>query len=111
METLRAEAVAAGTPLLPSAQVVSKVLSQCSRNSSSNDTFLKSAGMPDCSSRSRSRGEDVVRSQLTAEAESSVVLQEQMEVTRKENATTMIVPEAKSCIGCCHPTAVQQPQR
>jgi len=81
MEALRAEAVAAGTPPLSSAQVVSKVLSQCS----STDTFLKNAGIPDCSSRSRSCGEDALHSQLDAEKEGSAVLQEQMEVLKKES--------------------------
>ncbi|KAF8675282.1 hypothetical protein HU200_047845 [Digitaria exilis] len=56
MEALRAEAVAAGTPPLLSGQVVSKLLAQ----GSSNGTFLKNAGILDCSSRSCSRGEDAI---------------------------------------------------
>ncbi|KAF8719961.1 hypothetical protein HU200_024728 [Digitaria exilis] len=69
MEVVRAEVVAK-TPPLPSAQVVSRVLLQ----GSSNDTFLKNAGVPDCSSRSHSSGEDVLCSQLAAEKKGSAAL-------------------------------------
>jgi len=41
METMRAQAVADGQAPLPSAEVVSKVLLQCS----SNNTFLKNVGL------------------------------------------------------------------
>ena len=48
METMRAQAVADGQAPLPSAEVVSKVLSQ----NSSNNTFLKNAGLSTPSSKS-----------------------------------------------------------
>ncbi|KAF8781332.1 hypothetical protein HU200_000550 [Digitaria exilis] len=54
MEALRAEAVIAGTPPLPSAHIVSRVLWQ----GSSNDTFLENASIADYSLRSRSCGEN-----------------------------------------------------
>ncbi|KAF8699755.1 hypothetical protein HU200_034661 [Digitaria exilis] len=81
MEALRAEAVAAGAPPLPNAQVVSKVPSQGGSNSCSGGTFFKNDGILDCSSRPCSRGEDALRSQLAA-------LQEQIEVMKKDNAAT-----------------------
>nr|TKV92879.1 hypothetical protein SEVIR_9G190000v2 [Setaria viridis] len=56
METMRAEPVADGQPSLPSADVVSKVLSQ----NSSNTTFLKNAGIPTSSSKSQSAGEEAL---------------------------------------------------
>jgi hypothetical protein len=80
MEALRAEPVADGTPPLTSAQVVSKVLSQ----GRSKGTFLKNDGIQASSSRSRSSGEDVLRSQLAAEKEGSAVLHEQMEELKEE---------------------------
>jgi hypothetical protein len=83
MEALRAEAVASGTTPLPSAKVVSMVLS----HGNSNGTFLKNAGIPDCSSRSSSC-EDELRSQFAAEKEGSAVLQEQMEVLKKDSEAT-----------------------
>ena len=88
MEALQAEAVAAGTPPLPSAQVVSKVLSQGGSNSYSGGTFFKNAGILDCSSRSCSRGEDALCAELAAEKEGSAVLQEQMEVLKKDSKVT-----------------------
>jgi hypothetical protein len=48
METMRAQAVADGQAPLPSAEVVSKVLSQ----NSSNNTFLKNVGLSTPSSKS-----------------------------------------------------------
>ncbi|KAF8660916.1 hypothetical protein HU200_057354 [Digitaria exilis] len=88
MEALRAEAVAAGTPPLPSAQVVSKVLSQGGSNSCSCGTFLKNTGILNCSSKSCLSGEDALCSQLVAEVEGSAALQEQIEVMKKDNAQT-----------------------
>ncbi|KAF8661786.1 hypothetical protein HU200_056740 [Digitaria exilis] len=84
MQAVRAEAIAAGTPPLTSVEVVNKVLSQ----DSSNDTFLKNADIAECSTRSRSSGEDVLRSQLAAEKECSVALQAQMDVVNKDNERT-----------------------
>ncbi|KAF8742751.1 hypothetical protein HU200_013558 [Digitaria exilis] len=81
MEVVQAEVVVAGTPPLPSAQVVSKVLSQ----GRSNDTFLNNAGIPDCSSRSHSSGEGALHSQLAAKKEGFATLQEQIEVLKKES--------------------------
>jgi len=58
METMRAEAVADGQPSLPSAEVVSKVLSQ----NSSNNMFLKNTGISSPSSKSLSpTGEEALR--------------------------------------------------
>ncbi|KAF8711373.1 hypothetical protein HU200_029404 [Digitaria exilis] len=84
MQTVQVEAIAARTPPLTSAEVVNKVLSQ----DSSNDTFLKNAGIAECSSRSRSYGETALRSQLAAEKECSAALQEQMDVLKKDNERT-----------------------
>ncbi|KAF8752443.1 hypothetical protein HU200_011946 [Digitaria exilis] len=50
MQVVRAQAIAARTPPLPSAQVVNKVILQ----DSSNGTFLKNTGIADCSYSSRS---------------------------------------------------------
>ncbi|KAF8662003.1 hypothetical protein HU200_056576 [Digitaria exilis] len=88
METLRAEVVAAGTPPLPNAHVVSKILSQGGSNCCSSGTFLKNAGILDCYSWSCSRGEDALCSQLATEVEGSAALQEQIEVIKKDNAQT-----------------------
>ncbi|KAF8662663.1 hypothetical protein HU200_056265 [Digitaria exilis] len=90
IEALRAEAVAAGTSPLPSGQVISKVLSQGGSNSYSSGTFLKNAGILDCSSRSCSRGEDALRSQLATEVEGSVALLEKIEVMKKDTTATRV---------------------
>ncbi|KAF8765760.1 hypothetical protein HU200_008269 [Digitaria exilis] len=91
MEALRAKAIVVETPPLPSSHVVSKVLSQGGSNSYSSGTFLKNAGILDCSSMSCSRGEDALHSQLGAEVEGSVALQEQIEVIKKDNVATLVV--------------------
>ncbi|KAF8647227.1 hypothetical protein HU200_065451 [Digitaria exilis] len=84
MQVVRAEAIAVGTPPLTSVEVVNMVLSQ----DSSNGTFLKNAGIAECSSRSRSSGEDALHSQLAAEKECSAALQAQMDVLKKDNERT-----------------------
>ena len=63
METMRAQAVAAEQVPLPSAQVVSKVLSQ----NSSNNTFLKNAGLSTPSSKSSQAHEAALRRELNAQ--------------------------------------------
>ncbi|KAF8702147.1 hypothetical protein HU200_033074 [Digitaria exilis] len=84
MQAMRVEAIVAGTPPLASAQVVNKVLSQ----DSSNDTFLKNAGIAEWSSRSRSSGEAALHSQLASEKECFASLQEQVDVLKKDNERT-----------------------
>ncbi|KAF8762284.1 hypothetical protein HU200_009632 [Digitaria exilis] len=81
MQAVRAEAIASRIVPLTSAEVVNKVLWQ----DSSNGTFLKNAGIVECSSRSRSSGEDALCSQLAAEKECSAALQAQMDVLKKDN--------------------------
>ena len=63
METMRAQAVADGQAPLPSAEVVSKVLSQ----NSSNNTFLKNAGLSTPSSKSSLAREAALRRELNAQ--------------------------------------------
>ena len=64
METMRAEAVADGQPPFPSAEVVSKVLSQ----NNSNNTFLKNVGISTPSLKSPSSSdEEALRWELDAE--------------------------------------------
>nr|TKV95109.1 hypothetical protein SEVIR_9G339400v2 [Setaria viridis] len=80
MENMRAEPVADGQPPLPSADVVSKVLSQ----NISNTTFLKNVGIPTRSSKSQSAGEEVLRQELTSERQGLVVLYQQVEELKKK---------------------------
>ena len=60
---MRAQDVADGQAPLPSAEVVSHVLSQCS----SNNTFLKNAGLSTPSSKSSLAREAVLRRELNAQ--------------------------------------------
>jgi len=75
METMRAQAVADGQAPLPSAEVVSKVLSQCS----SNNTFLKNAGLSTPFSMSSPAREAALCRQLNAQKQSSAVLHDHLE--------------------------------
>ncbi|KAG2557272.1 hypothetical protein PVAP13_8NG176400 [Panicum virgatum] len=70
METMRAEAVADGQPSLPSAEVVSKVLSQ----NSSNNMFLKNT-------------------ELDAEKQGSAILHDQLEELNKKSEATEVALE------------------
>ena len=80
METKRAQAVADGQAPLPSAEVVSKVLS----HNSSNNTFLKNAGLSTPSSKSSLAREAVLRRELNAQKQSSAVLHEHLEQIKKK---------------------------
>ncbi|KAG2549648.1 hypothetical protein PVAP13_9KG276313 [Panicum virgatum] len=77
METMRAQAVADGQAPLPSAQVVSKVLSQ----NSSNNTFLKNVGLSTPSSK------------LNAQKQSSAILHDHLEKLKKKIAAAEEVLE------------------
>ena len=75
-----AQAVADGQTPLPSAEVVSKVLSQCS----SNNTFLKNEGLCTPSSKSSPAREAVLHRELNAQKQSSAVLHEHLEQIKKK---------------------------
>ena len=77
---MRAQPVADGQAPLPSAEVVSKVLSQCS----SNNTFLKNAGLSTPSSMSSPAREAALRRQLNAQTQSSAVLHDHLEELKKK---------------------------
>ena len=79
METMRAQTIADGQAPLPSAQVVSKVLSQ----NSSNNTFLKNAGLSTPSKSSLAREAALCR-ELNAQKQSSAVLHEHLEQIKKK---------------------------
>ena len=85
METMRAEAVADGQPPFPSAEVVSKVLSQ----NSSNNTFLKNVGISTPSLKSPSSSdEEALRWELDAEKQGSAILHEYLEEWKKKTKAT-----------------------
>ncbi|PUZ44425.1 hypothetical protein GQ55_8G093600 [Panicum hallii var. hallii] len=69
MENMREDVVADEKPRLPSAEVVSKVLSQ----NSCNTTFMKNAAI-----------EEALREELAAEKQGSVFLQQEMEELKKK---------------------------
>ena len=77
---MRAQAVADGQAPLPSAEVVSKVLSQ----NSSNNTFLKNAGLSTPSSKSSLAREAALRRELNAQKRSSAVLHDHLEELKKK---------------------------
>ena len=79
-----AQAVADGQTPLPSAEVVSKVLLQCS----SNNTFLKNAGLSTPSSKSSPAREAALRRELNAQKQSSAVLHDHLEELKKK--TTVV---------------------
>ena len=83
METMRAQTIADGQAPLPSAQVVSKVLSQ----NSSNNTFLKNASLSTPSKSSLAREVALCR-ELNAQKQSSAVLHDHLEELKKE--TTVV---------------------
>ena len=86
---MRAQAVANGQAKLPSAQVVSKVLSQ---NSSSN-TFLKNVGLFTPSSKSSPSREAALRRELNAQKQSSAAVHDHLEELKKKTATAEEVLE------------------
>ena len=77
---MRAQPVADGQAPLLSAEVASHVLSQCS----SNNTFLKNAGLSTPSSMSSPAREAALRRQLNAQKQSSVVLHDHLEELKKK---------------------------
>jgi hypothetical protein len=81
METMWAQAVADRQQRLASAEVVSKVLSQ----NSSNTTFLKNAGIATPSSRSSSTGEETLREEFAVERQGSGVLHQELEQLKKKS--------------------------
>ncbi|PUZ56650.1 hypothetical protein GQ55_5G343800 [Panicum hallii var. hallii] len=85
METMRAEAIADGQQRLPSAEVVSKVLSQ----NSSNTTFLKNAGIATTSSMAPSASEEELHEELAAERQGSAVLHQELEELKKMSAEAL----------------------
>ena len=82
METMWAQVVADRQAPLPSAEVVSKVLS----HNSSNNTFLKNAGLSTPSSKSSLAHEAALCWELNAQKQSSVVLHDQLEELKKKTA-------------------------
>ncbi|RLM74215.1 hypothetical protein C2845_PM15G03500 [Panicum miliaceum] len=82
METMLAEVVADGQTPLTSAEVVSKVLSQ----NSSNTTFLKNSSIGTPTSKSPSVGEAALCEELAAEKQGSAVLQQEVEELKKTEA-------------------------
>ena len=77
-----AQAVADGQAPLPSAEVVSKVLSQCS----SNNTFLKNAGLSAPFSKSSAAHEVALCREHNAQIQSSAVLHDHLEELKKKTA-------------------------
>jgi molecular chaperone GrpE (heat shock protein) len=69
---------------LASAEVVSKVLSQ----NSSNTTFLKNAGIATPSSKYPSAGEEALHEELAAERQGSAVLHKELEELKKQSEET-----------------------
>jgi len=86
---MRAQAVDDGHAPLPSAEVVSKVLSK----NSSNNTFLKSAGLSTLSSKSSPAREAVLHRELNAQKQSSTVLHDHLEELKKKTAAAEEVLE------------------
>ena len=84
-----AQAIADGQTPLPSAEVVSKVLSQCS----SNNTFLKNAGLSTPSSKSSPAHEAALHRELNAQKQSSSILHDHLEKLKKKTAAAEEVLE------------------
>ena len=89
METVQAQAVADVQAPLPSAEVVSKVLSECS----SNNTFLKNAGLSTPSSKSSPAREAALCRELNAQKQSSAVLHDHLEELKKKTVAAEEVLE------------------
>lgn len=79
METMRTQAVASGQAPMPSAEVVSKVLS----HNSSKSTFLKNIGLPTSSAKTETSTERVLRQELAAEKQGSAALHQVDELKKK----------------------------
>ncbi|KAL6859381.1 hypothetical protein ACP4OV_017640 [Aristida adscensionis] len=81
METLQAESVAAGEPPRPSAEAVSRVLSQ----SSCISTFLKNAGIQFKPSQPKTETERVLREELAAEKQAAASLVKEVDELKKKS--------------------------
>ena len=79
METIRAEAVADGQAPLSSAEVVSKVIS----HDSSNSTFFKNAGLSTRSQKPRSAAEQALLEELAAQKQKEAAITEEFTEVRK----------------------------
>ena len=82
-----AQAIADGQTPLPSAEVVSKVLSQCS----SNNTFLKNEGLCTPSSKSSPAREALLRRELNDQKQSSTVLHDHLEELKKKTTAEEVL--------------------
>jgi molecular chaperone GrpE (heat shock protein) len=80
MESMRTESVNDGQAPMPSAQVVSKVLSQ----NTSNNTFLKNIGVSVNSKKSETSAEKAIKEQLAAANQVAANLHEQVYVLKKK---------------------------
>ena len=84
METIRAEAVANGQAPLSSAEVVSKVISP----DSSNSTFFKNAGLSTRSLKPPSAAEQALLEELAAQKQKEAAITEEFaEVSLRSEAT------------------------
>ena len=81
METIWAEAVADGQTLLRSAEVVSKVISP----DSSNSTFFKNAGISTRSLRTPSAAEQALLEELAVQKQKEVAISEEFVEVRKRS--------------------------
>ena len=79
METIRAEAVANGQAPLSSAEVVSKVISP----DSSNSTFFKNAGLSTHSLKPSSAAEQALLEELVAQKQKEAAITEEFAEVRK----------------------------
>ena len=79
IETIRAEAVADGQAPLSSAEVVSKVISP----DSSNSTFFKNAGLSTCSQKPRSAAEQALLEELAVQKQKEAAITEEFIEVRK----------------------------
>lgn len=81
MENLRAEPIVDGQAPIPSAEIVSNILSQ----SSTNNTFLKNAGIPMSSKKSATSTERALREELAAAKEGSIALHQEVDELKKKS--------------------------
>ena len=81
METIRAEAVADGQAPLSSAEVVSKVISP----DSSNSTFFKNAGLSTHSLKPPSAAEQALLEELAAQKQKEAAITEEFAEVRKRS--------------------------
>jgi len=81
METIRAEAVADGQAPLSSAEVVSKVISP----DSSNSTFFKNAGLSTRSLKPPSTAEQALLEELAAQKQKEAAITEEFAEVRKRS--------------------------